>query len=242
VSLLAPPPGETDAGMLPVMLILASVLFNAPLAIINAHVVQLNMNVVAGSEFLIVLVAQATAFKHYNQQMLPWYGAMVFIVGFAIIRGSYLGTRRSAPHLIGVSQACVAGELCHHNHNFPVRELQQFQPPISRVFDCWHRHCACRLRWQARRDLLRHHRAAHSGCAEVAAHRPEQIRFTHGLCTYVALTMMISYSLFSKTAALLWFIHGSLQRREARVPRPATKERPSAFSRNWSEVLVPPQP
>lgn len=41
---------------------------------------------------------------------------------------------------------------------------------------------------------------------------PEQIRFTHGLCIYLALTMMVSFSLLTiKTAALLWFIQGALQ-------------------------------
>jgi putative polymerase len=41
-----------------------------------------------------------------------------------------------------------------------------------------------------------------------------QKRFTHALAIYISLTMMVSYSLFTiKTAALLWFIHGSLQNR-----------------------------
>lgn len=40
----------------------------------------------------------------------------------------------------------------------------------------------------------------------------EQAVFLHGVCIYVMLTMLVSYSLFSiKTAALVWFIHGSLQ-------------------------------
>ena len=42
--------------------------------------------------------------------------------------------------------------------------------------------------------------------------RPEQAKFIHALCLYIVLTMLVSYSLFSiKTAALVWFIHGSLQ-------------------------------
>lgn len=427
VSLLSPPPGETDAGMLPVMLILASVLFNALLAIINAHVVQLNMNVVAGSEFLIVLVAQATAFKHYNQQMLPWYGAMVFIVGFAIIRGSYLGyfepkyvrdvvliptfillgmtvpfhRVKSAVTILHV--VVVGGVLFEavftsaYADLFDVRQYyiatrdftatafwdttsdlfvsatrpdvrffnfvdlhrisSVFLEPVSlgnyviiiTTFLCANfnrfslRYCAfliagtaialigCDGRLAATcsaiivlvtlvapklppktpliylpaivigtflfssvahpdaladnfsgrvaycAHLLGSYEivdwlglsdhfvgpAADSGIAYVIAtqsvvglalfwvllnfeadeRRPEQIRFTHGLCTYIALTMTISYSLFSiKTAALLWFIHGALQRREVRVASPATNERPRASRRGWSEVLVSPQP
>jgi putative polymerase len=40
----------------------------------------------------------------------------------------------------------------------------------------------------------------------------EQVRFTHGLCLYLTLSMLVSYSLLTiKTAALLWFIQGTLQ-------------------------------
>ncbi|WP_171946482.1 polysaccharide biosynthesis protein GumE [Hyphomicrobium sp. CS1GBMeth3] len=40
----------------------------------------------------------------------------------------------------------------------------------------------------------------------------EQIRFTHALSLYLALSMMVSYSFLTiKTGALLWFIQGSLQ-------------------------------
>ncbi len=41
---------------------------------------------------------------------------------------------------------------------------------------------------------------------------PAQLKYLSGLCIYLVLTMLVSYSLFSiKTAALLWFIHGSIQ-------------------------------
>lgn len=40
----------------------------------------------------------------------------------------------------------------------------------------------------------------------------EQVRFTHALCIYLTLSMLVSYSLLTiKTAALLWFIQGALQ-------------------------------
>lgn len=49
-----------------------------------------------------------------------------------------------------------------------------------------------------------------------------QIKYLHALCLYIALTMLVSYSLFSiKTAALLWFIYGSLQMSTARRKAPA---------------------
>jgi putative polymerase len=45
----------------------------------------------------------------------------------------------------------------------------------------------------------------------------EQVRFTHGLSLYLALSMMVSYSFLSiKTGALLWFIQGALQSASAR--------------------------
>jgi putative polymerase len=41
---------------------------------------------------------------------------------------------------------------------------------------------------------------------------PEQIRFTHATCLYLALTLMVSFGFLSiKTAALFWFVHGALQ-------------------------------
>lgn len=41
---------------------------------------------------------------------------------------------------------------------------------------------------------------------------PEQVRFTHALSLYLALSMMVSYSFLTiKTGALLWFIYGALQ-------------------------------
>jgi putative polymerase len=44
--------------------------------------------------------------------------------------------------------------------------------------------------------------------------RLDQVRYNHALCLYMSLLLMVSYALFTiKTAALLWFIHGCLQKR-----------------------------
>jgi putative polymerase len=49
----------------------------------------------------------------------------------------------------------------------------------------------------------------------------QQARFKTGALIYVALTMLVSYSLFTiKTAALLWFVFGALQSSPARVALP----------------------
>ena len=43
----------------------------------------------------------------------------------------------------------------------------------------------------------------------------EQTRYTHAIGIYLSLAMMVSFSIFTiKTAALLWFVQGVLQRRE----------------------------
>ena len=51
--------------------------------------------------------------------------------------------------------------------------------------------------------------------------RSDKTRFTHAVCIYIAMNMMVSFALLTiKTAALLWFIYGSLQARKA-APKPA---------------------
>jgi putative polymerase len=48
-------------------------------------------------------------------------------------------------------------------------------------------------------------------------HTTEQIRHTHALCLYLALSMLVSYSFLTiKTGALLWFIQGALQSGDTR--------------------------
>jgi putative polymerase len=418
---------EPDAGLLPVMLILLSVLFNAMLAIINAHVVHLNMSVVAGSEFLIVLAAQVTAFRNYRAQMLPWYGMMLFIVAFAILRGSYLGhfepkyirdvmliptfvllgmtvpfhrvkTMVTILHIVVVGgvlfealfTSAYAGLFDVRQYYIATRAFEDtafwdttsdlfvsatrpeerffnfidlhrvssvFLEPVSlgnyviiittflcanfskfsvryRAFllvgivialvgcdgrlaaicsaiivlvtlvapklpskiallylpavvigafvfvftmhpdahqDTFSGRVAYCVNLLANYDVadwlgLSDHfiaRVSDSGIAYIVATQsvigvalfwvllnfevdeswPSQIKFTQGLCTYIALTMLVSYSLFSiKTAALLWFIHGSLQRRAVRAVHPVAKERSRAGARDWTDTLIPQQP
>lgn len=43
-------------------------------------------------------------------------------------------------------------------------------------------------------------------------HTTEQVRYTHAVCLYLALSMLVSYSFLTiKTGALLWFVQGALQ-------------------------------
>ena len=84
-------PAVADAGSLPIMLVLFAVLFNAGLAIINAHVTPISANAVIGMEVSIVLAAHAIILWHYRSQMLPWYGMIVVIVLFSLERALVVG-------------------------------------------------------------------------------------------------------------------------------------------------------
>jgi putative polymerase len=420
-------PAEPDAGWLPVVLVLLSVLFNAMLAIVNAHVVPLNMGVVAGAEFLIVLAAQATVFQNYRPQMLPWYGMMTFIVAFAILRGCYLGhfepkyirdvmliptfvllgmtvpfhrvkTGVTILHVIVVAgvlfealfTSAYAGLFDVRQYYIATRAFEETAfwdttselfvsatRPEARFFNFIDLHrvssvflepvslgnyviiittflCANFSRFSVRFrafllagivialvgcdgrlaaicsavivlgtlvaprlphritllylpvivigafvfvfttlpdahqdnfsgrvaycvNLLANYdiadwlglsdhfiaRASDSGIAYIVATQSvigvalfwvllnfeaddrwsSQIKFTQGLCTYIALTMLVSYSLFSiKTAALLWFIHGSLQRRQVRASDPAVHGERRAAAGGWPGTPLLQQP
>jgi putative polymerase len=420
---------EPDAGVLPVVLVLLSVLFNAMLAISNAHVVPLNMSVVAGCEFLIVLAAQVTAFRNYQAQMLPWYGMIAFIIAFAFLRGSYLesfepkyirdviliptfvllgmtvpfhrvkttvtvlhvivvagvlfealftsayaglfdvrgyyiatrafdqtafwdttsdlfvsATRPEArffnfinlhrvssvflePVSLGNYVIVLTAFLCANFSKFSIRYrafllggmvialvgcdgrlaaicstvivlvtlvAPRLPPKIALLYlpasvigafilvfithpDAYQDNFSGRVAYcvnlLANYDIsdwlgLSDHflaGASDSGIAYIIAtqsvigvalfwvllnfeadeHWPNQVKFTQALCLYVALTMLVSYSLFSiKTAALLWFIHGSLQRREVRTSDPEARRhrRSRAVAGGWTDALAPQQP
>jgi putative polymerase len=84
-------PAVADAGSLPIVLVLFAVLFNAGLAIINAHVTPISANAVIGMEVSIVLAAHAIILWHYRSQMLPWYGMIVVIVLFSLERALVVG-------------------------------------------------------------------------------------------------------------------------------------------------------
>jgi len=67
---------------------------------------------------------------------------------------------------------------------------------------------------------------------------PDQIKYLHALCLYIALTMLVSYSLYSiKTAALLWFIYGSVQMASARKEAPADRRVLEPYRSRLSRLL-----
>ena len=53
-----------------------------------------------------------------------------------------------------------------------------------------------------------------------------QVKYLHAICLYLSLSMLVSYSFFSiKTAAILWFIHGSFQAANVFAPSRARTNR-----------------
>lgn len=75
-----------DLRILPALLVIAAVLFNPALAVINAHVTPLNQASVIGMELAIVLAAHIVAVANYRPQMLTWYSLLVVMLLFAAYR------------------------------------------------------------------------------------------------------------------------------------------------------------
>jgi putative polymerase len=67
-------------------LLVAAVLFNAVLAIVNAKLMPLNTATVIACEVLIVAAAHVLAVSQFRTQMLPWYGLILFMMAFALFR------------------------------------------------------------------------------------------------------------------------------------------------------------
>jgi putative polymerase len=81
-----------STGTLSLLLVLAAVLFNAGLAVINAHIMPLSSGAVIAAEVMIVATAHAVIFANYRAQMLPWYVMIVVIIVFSLARGIAVGS------------------------------------------------------------------------------------------------------------------------------------------------------
>jgi putative polymerase len=67
----------------------------------------------------------------------------------------------------------------------------------------------------------------------------EQRRFNHAACLYLGLSLIVSFAFLTiKTAALLWFVHGTLQRRRSREGVGAKQAARLAI--RGSATLIPP--
>jgi putative polymerase len=89
ISHLAGPAGSKQ--LAPIIIVIVATLFNAALAVVNAHVVPITSSTVVGVEVLIVLAAHVTALANYNQQMTRWYILIWFLLVISLVRGMVTG-------------------------------------------------------------------------------------------------------------------------------------------------------
>lgn len=75
----------------PISIVLAAVLFNAVLCVINAHVIRISMLSVAVVEFVLVSLAGLVAIRAFRTKMLPWFVMVYIVLVFALVRGSITG-------------------------------------------------------------------------------------------------------------------------------------------------------
>jgi len=75
---------------MPALIVIAAVLFNAVLAILNGHFVRVNQYFVVGTELLLVVTAHAIALSNFRPQMLRWYILIGALFAIAILRGLVL--------------------------------------------------------------------------------------------------------------------------------------------------------
>jgi putative polymerase len=78
---------ETAAGVL----LLAAIVFNPLLAIVNAQMTLLSPAMVIAFEVLIVACAHALALLHFRARMIPWYALIALLLAFALFRSAAVG-------------------------------------------------------------------------------------------------------------------------------------------------------
>jgi putative polymerase len=88
------PRNDITAGValrvVPALLVIAAVMFNPALAVVNAHVTPLNQASVIGMELAIVLAAHIVVIANYRPQMLTWYALLATMLLFAAYRSMAL--------------------------------------------------------------------------------------------------------------------------------------------------------
>lgn len=74
------------AGVAPVALVLAAVLFNAVFAIVNARVRPIGGGPIILAEVVIVALAHLHVLRHFQERMVKWYFLALAVAMFAILR------------------------------------------------------------------------------------------------------------------------------------------------------------
>lgn len=87
-SLSAPPP---DLRLLPALVLIGAVTFNAVLAIVNAQVTALSPAMVIMAEIALVGAAHALALANYKREMTPWYLLIALLTSVALLRCLFMG-------------------------------------------------------------------------------------------------------------------------------------------------------
>lgn len=82
--------GLLDPSVLSSVLLLLAVVFNAILAIVNAHVAALSPSAVVAAELLIVCMAQILALSHLKPEMQPWFALAFLLVMAALLRSLFM--------------------------------------------------------------------------------------------------------------------------------------------------------
>lgn len=72
--------------LLPVLIVVGAVCFNAGLAIVNGNVAGLTQAPVVAAEIMFVALAHAMALANYRREMAPWYALLGLFAAFAVIR------------------------------------------------------------------------------------------------------------------------------------------------------------
>jgi len=80
------PAAADRLALLPGLIVVGAVCFNAGLAIVNGNVAGLTQAPVVVAEVLFVTLAHAVALSHYRREMAPWYGLLGLLIAFAVIR------------------------------------------------------------------------------------------------------------------------------------------------------------
>lgn len=77
---------DDQAGILPMLLVVAATLFNAGLALVNANVTAMSGNTVILCEVLIVIASHLYIMRHFQARMVNWYFLALGIAIFAVLR------------------------------------------------------------------------------------------------------------------------------------------------------------
>ena len=72
--------------LVPGLIVVAAVCFNAGLAVVNGNVAGLSQAQVIVAEVLFVAMAHAVALANYRREMAPWYALLGLFAAFAVIR------------------------------------------------------------------------------------------------------------------------------------------------------------